>query len=148
MYRGEIKSNLLKKTVISASSEVSGRRHGGNIGKLRRTHDSLAIPRVVNKPRHPFLPLSLRVSSPLVSLSRPLPLTKTATYDAEISSGTSSESYFIGLRREFGVSEFLMTRETPLDAYKRTYLLPGSSGTRSFGWPVDLLNETGNGLLA
>jgi len=39
-----------------------------------------------------------------------------------------------------------MTRETPLDAYKRIYLLPGSSGTRSFGWPVDLLNETGSGL--
>lgn len=41
-----------------------------------------------------------------------------------------------------------MTRETPPDAYKRIYLLPGSSGTRSFGWSVDLLNEAGSGLPA
>lgn len=41
-----------------------------------------------------------------------------------------------------------MTRETPPDAYKRIYLLPGSSGTRSFGWTVDLLNEAGSGLPA
>lgn len=56
------------------------------------------------------------------------------------------KSYFIGLGR--GVPEFPMTRETPPDAYKRIYLLPGSSETRSFGWSVDLLNEAGSGLPA
>lgn len=127
---------------------MSGRRHDGNIGKLRRIHEHRELPLgLLTNLDTPFsLSLFLRISSPLVSLFRSLPLTKTATYDTEVSLGTSSESYFIGLRREFGVSEFLMTRETPLDAYKRIYLLLDSSGTRSFGWLVDLLNETGSGL--
>lgn len=125
---------------------MSGRRHG-NIGKLRRIHEHRELPLgLLTNLDTPFsLSLFLRISSSLVSLFRSLPLTKTATYDTEVSLGTSSESYFIGLR-EFGVSEFLMTRETPLDAYKRIYLLLGFSGTRSFGWLVDLLNETGSRL--
>jgi len=39
-----------------------------------------------------------------------------------------------------------MSRKTPLDAYKRIYLLPGPPETRSFNWPVDLVNEAGSGL--
>jgi len=92
-------------------------------------------------------PFSLLHISSLISLFRPRPLTRTATYGAEISLGTRSPSpILLNFAGSSGVSEFLMTRETPLDAYKRIYLLPGSSGTRSFGWPVDLLNETGSGL--